>query len=183
MSTVARLTIDQYDRMIAAGILREDQRVELIHGEIRDMSPIGPDHETAVDKFTEWSFESLPKKKVWVRVQNSVGVPELDSAPQPDIVWVARRDYRSGRPTADDVLLIVEVAESSLRFDRSEKAELYATAGVKDYWLLNLVDHSIEVRRTPNRGTYRELKVYSGRDKVSPLAFPKIALPVKLIFG
>jgi len=183
MSTIARLTVEQYDRMIAASILREDQRVELIHGEIREMSPIGPDHETAVDKLTEWSIESLPKKKVWVRVQNSVGVPELDSAPQPDIVWVARRDYRSGRPTADDVLLIVEVAESSLRFDQGEKAELYAAAGVKDYWLVNLVDQSIEVRRNPSRGAYRELKVYSGRDKVSSLAFPKIALPVKLIFG
>jgi Uma2 family endonuclease len=101
------------------------------------MSPIGPDHETAVDKLTEWSIESLPKKKVWVRGQHSVGVPELDSAPQPDIVRVARRDYRSGRPTADDVLLIVEVAESSLRFDQGEKAELYAAAGVKDYWLVN----------------------------------------------
>lgn len=132
MSTIARLTIDQYDRMIAAGILREDQRVELIHGEIRELSPIGPDHETAVDKLNEWSFESLPKRKVRIRVQNSVGVPELDSAPQPDIAWVARRDYRAGRPTADDVLLIIEVADSSVLFDRREKAELYATARVKD---------------------------------------------------
>ena len=71
MSTIAQITISQFDRMIAAGVFDDDQRIELIHGELREMTPIGPEHEIAVDKLTEWSFESLPKKKVWVRVQNS----------------------------------------------------------------------------------------------------------------
>ncbi len=183
MSTIAKLTIDQYDRMIAAGIFDQRQRVELIHGELREMNPIGPEHEIVVDKLTEWSFESLPKKTVWVRVQNSIGIAELDSAPEPDIVWVSRRDYRTTRPAGSDVLLIIEVSESSLAFDRREKSELYASAGIREYWIVNLVDHCIEVHREPSSGKYRNVVAYQGEASISPLTFPTISLSVKQIFG
>jgi Uma2 family endonuclease len=182
MSTIAKLTIEQYDRMIEAGIFDDGRRVELIHGELREMTPIGNEHEIAVDFLNEWSFESLPKGKVWVRVQNSVGVPELDSAPQPDIAWVARRKYES-RPEEADVLLIIEVAKSSLQYDRSEKAALYAAAGVKDYWIVNLVDQCVEVHRDPSRGKYRKITVFEADEKISPLAFPKISLTVSQLFA
>jgi Uma2 family endonuclease len=182
MSTIAKLTVDQYDRMIAAGIFDDQQRVELIHGELRDMTPIGPEHEIAVDKLNEWSIETLPKKKVWVRVQNSVGIAELDSAPEPDIAWVARRDYRTGRPTSSDVLLIIEVSASSLAFDRGEKSELYAAAGIQEYWIANLTDQCLEVYREPSQGKYQSVITYRGATNISPLAFPTILLSVKQIF-
>src|SRR5690348_14394316 len=100
MSTIARLSIEQYDRMIEAGIFDEPKRrrIELIRGELREMNPIGSLHERTVDVLTEWSILSLPPKSAWVRVQNSIGLPELESAPQPDIVWVTRKDFTLGRP-------------------------------------------------------------------------------------
>ena len=142
MSTIAHLTLSEYDRMIAAGefVPRERNRLELIRGELRNMTPIGAEHEVIVDFLTEWSFSNLPKGRAWVRVQNSIGLPILDSAPEPDLAWVARRDYSRGRPVQEDVLLVIEVSESTLRFDLGEKADLYAEAGIEDYWVMNGTD-------------------------------------------
>jgi Uma2 family endonuclease len=111
-----------------------------------------------------------------VRVHNSIGIPDQESTPEPDVVWVVRRDYSRGRPTAADVLLLIEVAESSLAYDAGEKADLYAATGIADYWVVNLPDRCIEVRREPVGGRYRSLKTHLGDDEVRPLAFPDAAL-------
>jgi Uma2 family endonuclease len=178
MSTVTRVTIAEYDRMIANGLFEpgEQHHVELIHGEIREMSPIGSPHEVVLDHLAEWSFIGLPKGKVWVRVQNSIGIPELDSAPQPDLAWVARRDYSRGRPVGEDVLLIVEVSDSSLRFDLSEKADLYAAAAISDYWVVNVSAHTIVVHRDPADGHYRTVQTYRESDELRPLRIPEVVL-------
>jgi len=178
MSTIARLSLAQYDRMIEHGVFDEEKqrRIEFIRGEIREMNPIGSMHEVVLDRLTEWSFENLPKRAVWVRVQNSIGFAEFESAPEPDMAWVARRDYSEGRPAAADVLLVVEVAETSLSYDTGEKADLYAAAGIADYWVVNIPDRSIEVRRDPSGGRYRSLETFTGDDEVRPLAAPEIAL-------
>jgi hypothetical protein len=86
--------------VIAAGEFdpRERNRLELIRGELRKMSPIGSEHEVVVDYFNEWSIRNLPKGKVWVRVQNSIGLPILDSEPEPDLAWVVRRDFILSAP-------------------------------------------------------------------------------------
>jgi Uma2 family endonuclease len=184
MSTLARLTIEEYDRMITAGVFDGPQprRIELIQGELREMSPIGPPHETTVDTLNEWSMEVAPLDKVIVRVQNSVGLATLLSVPQPDLAWVTRRDYSRARPTAKDVLLLIEVSDSSLEFDRGEKADLFAGARIGDYWLVNLPERCVEVRRQPFRGHYRSLTIFRPGQKVPVLAFPKIALPVSHLF-
>lgn len=178
MSTVTHLTIAEYDRMIAAGVFepRERNRLELIHGELREMSPIGSEHEVIVDYLNEWSIRTLPRGKAWVRVQNSIGIAILDSAPEPDLAWVARRDYRQGRPTAEDVLLVIEVSESTLRFDLGEKAELYATAGISDYWVIDINARSVVVHRDPAAGCYRNLRICRGSDEICPLQVPEIKL-------
>ena len=178
MSTIARLSLAEYDRMIEHGVFDHGKRrrLEFIRGEIREMTPIGSLHEVTVDRLTEWSIRSLPEGKVWVRVQNSIGLLEVESAPEPDVAWVVRRDYSQGRPTAADVLLVIEVAESSLGYDCGEKADLYAAAGVNDYWVVNLPDRSIEVRRDPGGGRYRNLHTCTSDDEVRPLAMPEIAL-------
>src|SRR3712207_4046342 len=103
MSTVARLTLAEYDRMVQTGVF-DNRRIEFIQGELREMSPTGPDHEEVVDLLNEWSPDNRPPG-VRVRVQNSIGLPELESAPEPDVVWVRKRSYRSGRPLPSDVLL------------------------------------------------------------------------------
>ena len=178
MSTVTHLTIAEYDRMIAAGAFepREQNRLELIYGELREMTPIGSEHEVIVDYLNEWSYHSLPKGRAWVRVQNSIGIPILDSAPEPDLTWVARRDYRRGRPTAEDVLLVIEVSESTLRFDLGTKAELYAAAGISDYWVVDVAAHSIVVHRDPAASRYRDVRTYRQSDELRPLQTPEVKL-------
>jgi len=184
VSTIARLSLAEYDRMIERGVFDQGKRrrLEFIRGEIREMTPIGALHEAVVDRLNEWSIRSLPEGGAWVRVQNSIGLVELESAPEPDLAWVARRDYSRGRPTDTDVLLVIEVAESSLAYDRGEKAELYAAAGIKDYWVINLPDRSIEVHRDPGAGRYRSLKTCSGDDEVRPLAAPEIVLRPSMLW-
>lgn len=184
MSTIAQLTLAEYDRMIAARVFDRGRRrrLEFIRGEIREMSPIGPLHEVVVDELNEWSMRNLPPGKVWVRVQNSVGLPSLESAPEPDVAWVARCDYSRARPTAADVLLVIEVAESSLQYDTGEKADLYAEAGIADYWVINLIDRAIEVRRDPASGQYRSVKSHEGGEEVRPLAAPEMMLRPSMLW-
>jgi len=178
MSTIARLSLAEYDRMIERGVFDQDKRrrLEFIRGEIREMTPIGSWHEEVVDRLNEWSFASLSPDKARIRVQNSIGLLSLESAPEPDVAWVARRDYSSGRPTVEDVLLVIEVAETSLSYDRGEKADLYAAAGIPEYWIVNLPERCVEVRREPGPDGYRDVQTYSGADEVRPLHAPNVAL-------
>jgi Uma2 family endonuclease len=177
MSTVAQITIEQYDRMIASGVF-DGQRIELIHGELRMMSPIGPSHEFTVDTVNRLSMRVVPLDRVLVRIQNSIELPTTLCVPEPDITWVKNRSYLKARPKAADVLLLIEVADSSLDYDRGEKAELYARARIADYWIINLAEICVEVFREPHRGRYRSLRTFEPGDTISPLAFPKISLNV-----
>ena len=113
------------------------------------MTPIGPQHEEVVDRLNAWSVAAVHPLSIRVRIQNSIGIPDLESAPEPDIAWVVERNYSQGRPTATDVLLIIEVADSSLAYDTGEKAALYAAAGVADYWIVDIPHRCVEVRRDP----------------------------------
>lgn len=182
MSTVARLTLEQYERMIASGVFdpRDGNRIELIRGELRKMSPIGPDHDDAVDFLTEWSVQSKPKG-VRVRIQSTVALPLLHSAPHPDVAWLARK-LSGRRPQPADVFLIIEVAHSSLKYDRGEKARLYAKSGIRDYWVVNLPDRCVEVYREPLRARYQSLTTYARGEQVRLLAFPDVALDVTSLF-
>jgi Uma2 family endonuclease len=184
MSTDVRITIDDYDRMIDAGEFEpaEEHHVELIRGEIREMSPIHPPHENAVDRLLYWSIDNCPRDKVRVRSQHSLGIPELESVPQPDLAWVRRQDYSRRRPTTADLFLVVEVSDSSLRFDRGAKADLYAEAGIADYWVVNVVAQTVEVRRNPAGGRYQSVTTARIGESVRPLAFPELELSVADLF-
>lgn len=178
MSTTVHWTLSDYDRMIEAGLFdgAVRRRAELVYGEVREKPPIGPGHEDAVTRLDDWSRDSVPRHKVRVRVQCSVGLAELESAPQPDIAWVVPRDYSRSRPTAAEVLLVIEVAESSLAYDRGAKADLYAAAGIPEYWVVDLPAQVVEVYREPVAGHYRSLRTFSGDDEVRPLCFPEVVL-------
>lgn len=185
MSTATRITVADYDRMISEGIFDgrvNRPRIELIDGELRDISPIGSQHEMAVAILNEWSVKKLPAGKAWVWVQCSIAITERDSAPQPDLAWVARKDYSPSHPTHPDVFLIIEVADSSLSYDRGEKADLYASAGIADYWVVNIPNRCVEVCRQPDGGRYRSRLAFNAANEIHPLAFPEIALPVALLF-
>jgi Uma2 family endonuclease len=157
--------------MIASGVF-EGQRIELIQGELRMMSPITVDHVNRL------SMQRAPLERVLVRDQDSIELPTTLGVAEPDIAWVKNRSYLKARPKAADVLLLIEVADSSLDYDRGEKAELYAKARIADYWVINLIDVCVEVFREPYRGHYRSLQMLELRDSIRPLAFPKITLAV-----
>jgi Uma2 family endonuclease len=147
------------------------------------MSPVpDSDHEYIVDLLNRWSGNVLPANGVLVRVQNSVGIPELDSVPVPDLAWVIERDYRRQRPSAEDVLLLIEVAKTTLRYDRGTKAKLYAKAGIRDYWIVNVVGECVEVLRDPGKRGYADPVVYERGEKIKPLKMPKLSLAVDDLF-
>jgi Uma2 family endonuclease len=184
VSTIARLTLADYDRMIQAGVFDQGRRrrLEFIRGEIRDMTPIGSQHSEIVQRLAEWSIEILRGRSIRAWVQDAIRLRTVESCPEPDLAWVIRRDYSDNQPEDDDVLLVVEVAETSLTYDTGEKAELHAAAGIADYWVVDVSARAIEVRREPVGGRYRSLKTHLGDEEVRPLAVPEVALQPSVLF-
>jgi Uma2 family endonuclease len=178
-----RFTVADYHRMAEAGILGEDDRVELIEGEIVDMTPIGRRHQAGVDHLTELFIQGL-SGKVIVRVQGSIRLSEL-SEPEPDLVLLRRRAdfYANVDAGPDDVLLVVEVADTSLPYDRDVKVPLYARAGIPEVWLVDLNGASVIVHRDPGPQGYREVITARGTERLSPQAFPDFALTPSQILG
>ena len=173
---VHRFTVDEYHRMGEAGIFHEDDRVELIRGQVVQMSPIGHRHAGCVTYLTH-ALLSLLGQKALVRVQNPVTVDRFGEL-QPDLA-VVRPDptfYRRAHPVPDDVLLMIEVADTSVEYDRNEKLPLYAETGLQEVWLVNLPANTVEVHREPKDGRYTDVRTARRGDTVSPSAFPGVTL-------
>jgi Uma2 family endonuclease len=154
--------------MIRAGILGEDEHLELIGGRIVVMSPEGPRHAAAIDLCAEALRRAFPSGHT-VRVQHPLAV-DADDEPEPDVAVVhgAPRDHAAEHPHA--AVLVVEVAESSLEYDRRDKALLYARAGFSDYWIVDITNRAVEVRRNPSPNGYTTIVVFSAGDEITPLA-------------
>ena len=184
MSVVARFSLEQYELMAEAGVFegKHRQRVELIRGEIRQMAPIGIRHGAVVDRLNHLSMELLPRGAAVVRVQGMLTASAQESAPEPDVLWLAPKDYFQGHPKPEDVLLLVEVAESSLAQDTGEKALLYAESGIADYWVVNALDECVEVFRDPAPRGYRSRQTYRGDDAIRPLAFADVVITPSMLF-
>jgi Uma2 family endonuclease len=171
-----RFTIDEYHCMVPAGIFDEDSRVELIEGDIVEMSPIGGPHLWCVNRLTRL-LVLLIGARAAVSIQNPIRLSQR-SEPQPDVTVLRPRDPAdTSTPTAADVLLLIEVADSSLLYDRRRKLPLYARYGIAEVWIVNLRDNHIEVHRQPNATGYQERAVYERGGTLSPLTFPDIAIP------
>ena len=178
-----RFTVDEYHRMLEAGILREGERIELIRGELIQKMGIGPSHVGCVS----FLIERLVLRLVG-RALLSPGGPIVvlpDSEPEPDITLLKPRAdfYRRAHPRPEDVLLVIEVADSSRRFDRNVKRPPYAEAAIAEYWIVDLVDDLIEVHRRPEGGAYRHVERVGRGGSVSPQAFPDVVLAVDEILG
>ncbi|HLZ73189.1 MAG TPA: Uma2 family endonuclease [Dehalococcoidia bacterium] len=177
-----RFSIDEYDRMIAAGILCEDERVELLEGAIVCMAPIGVRHVAAVHRLTTRFSRELPD--VIVSVQNPIRLPQ-GSEPQPDVAILRPREdfYESGLPGPADVLLLIEIADTSLEYDRDVKLPLYAAAGSIEVWIEDLNGERMLVYREPKDGQYTRMQVIERGGTLAPLAFPELTLALDDLLG
>ncbi|HVC35036.1 MAG TPA: Uma2 family endonuclease [Chloroflexota bacterium] len=178
-----RFTVDEYSLMAEAGILKEDDRVELIEGEIVQMSPIGRFHVGIVIRLNHL-FVTRLGDVAQVSVQNPVHLHEY-SEPEPDVaLLVPRADfYTSALPTPADVLLLVEVADSSIEFDREVKIPLYARAGIREVWLVDLNAGAVSVFREPSADGYRSIQTLRRGAWASALAFPGREFAVADLLG
>jgi Uma2 family endonuclease len=173
-----RFTVAEYQRMGETGILPTKARVELLDGQIIDMSPIGHFHSGIVARLVRL-FGKLSKDRWLVWPQSSVPLDE-HSEPQPDIVLLkpSSDDYTTHAPSPDDIFLLIEVADSSLSFDREKKLPLYGRAGITEVWIVNLIDRTIEIYYEPNFTGYGKTTILRSGDKASPLAFPDVCVNV-----
>jgi len=162
--------------MIRAGIIGEDERLELIGGRIVTMSPEGAIHAGAIDLCAE-ALRRVFTTGFTVRVQHPLAI-DPDDEPEPDIAVVvgSPRDHLTDHPR--QAVLVVEVADSSLEYDRRDKARLYARAGFADYWIVNLIDRRLEVHRAPTIGGYRSVVSLTATDEIAPLAAPSSRIAV-----
>ena len=174
-------TIEEYERMVETGILKRDDRVELIEGEIVEMSPIGDPHAAIVTNLTHL-LVNLAGDRARVRVQGPVRVPPR-SKPQPDLAVLRSRSYMRAGAAAEDVLLVIEVADTSLEYDRRVKLRLYARAGIAEYWVVDANAEALDLYRGPSGDGYREHRRAVRGETVGPLAFPDTAIAVDAIFA
>jgi len=183
VATRRRFTRVEYQRMAEVGILGQHDRVELIRGEIVEMSPPGRRHSAFVDNLNQLLVLRLTGRAI-VSVQNPVVLSD-DTEPQPDLTILRRRPvpYKEREAHAEDVLLLIEVAESSLAYDRSTKLRLYAEAGIPEYWVVDCAAETVEVHRSPGPEGYREVHRVAGTATLTPHAFPDIELTTAEIFA
>ena len=178
-----KLDVDGYYRMADAGILGEDDRVELIDGELIDMVPIGMDHAATVNGLNHVLVMACNGRAI-VSVQNPVRIDRFNE-PQPDFaVFRLRADnYRTGgHPGPSDVLLLVDVADSSLRFDKNVKLPLYARAGIAETWIVDLGRRALDAYREPAGDAYGSMRTYGPGDRVSLALMPEIGLSLAGVF-
>jgi len=177
-STRHRFSVDDYYRMGEAGLFPPGKRVELLEGEIIDVMPIGPFHSGVVNRLNRY-FNSISKGRWLVTAQNPVRLGRY-SEPEPDVVLVSPSadDYTLRHPTPQDVLLLVEVADSSLEYDQGDKLAAYGKAGIEKYWLVNLPEQCVEVYRDPHFTGYASTTVLKPGDTASPAAFPDVQVDV-----
>ena len=174
-------SVDEYYAMAEAGILAPDERFELLDGEVVAMSPIGDVHAYSVDEAV-YLFTIQLGERARVRSQNPVRLASNREF-QPDVSILRWREdkYLSGHPVPEDVLLLLEVSDSTLDYDRNVKLAIYAEAEIPETWIANIPDQVVEVDTLPSDGVYQMRQVFSVGESVIPLAFPDVSLPVSRI--
>ena len=176
-------TVDEYHRMAEVGILPEVGRFELIRGEIIEMTPTGSPHSDRVNRLT-YLFVSRLGQSVIVSGQNPVTL-NVQSEPMPDLALLKPRPdfYTTAHPSPEDVLLVVEVSDTTVRYDSTVKAALYADAGIPEYWLLDVAEDVLVVRTDPAAGAYRNVHLLHRGEALSPQKLPSISFSIDEILG
>ncbi len=184
MLAEARLwTVNDYHRMVEAGILQLDERLELIEGQIIKMSPKGTAHEAAITRLERILRRQLGDRVI-IRLQSPIQLNNR-SEPEPDVAVVQSdpQDYEDHHPTPAEAYLLIEVADSSLKFDCETKAQLYARSGIADYWVLDVSDRQLHVFRNPSQDGYQTHNVFRGSQTITLLLLADVSVSVAEIFG
>ncbi len=178
-----KFTVEQYHKMAESGILTENDRVELIRGEIIEMSPIGRRHAACVNRLVRLFTQCLGERMI-LSPQNPV---ELDdtSEPQPDIVLLQPREdfYESASPQASDIFLLIEVADTTVQYDRQVKIPLYAEDNIAEVWLVDINGQCVEVYREPASDGYQNIQKFERGQTLSILAFGDVNITVNEVLG
>lgn len=176
-----RFTVDEYHRLGEAGILHEDDPVELLSGDLVVREPVGGDHRTLVDSLTTLFASRIGQDRYRIGIQNPISL-DPHSEPQPDVVLYVP-SVRGRHPRPDEIFLLIEVADTSLAYDRGPKLEAYARGGIPEVWVIDLVRHRIFVYRNPYLGRYQFALEAKGEDVLTVDAFADITLPVSTILA
>jgi Uma2 family endonuclease len=179
---IRQLTSAEYYQMMESGIIREGEKVELILGQIFTMAAKGTRHTVATSRLLK-SLLMLIGEQAIVRCQDPITLPN-NSEPEPDIVIARLRpdDYLNSHPSPEDVVLVIEVADSTIKFDRETKAPLYANAGISEYWIVNLMDDRLEIYRQPEGDIYTSVQVVMPPRSINLPEFSEIALNISDLF-
>jgi Uma2 family endonuclease len=179
---MAKLSGSDFDRMVWRGAFVDLKliKVELINGEIRLMNPPGPVHEGEIQFLMEWSILHSSPQEIMVRVQSSINCG--DHRPEPDLVWSRRMPTKRNRPTHADVLLLIEVSDSSSDQDLGEKAALYAEHNIPEYWVVDVKAEQVHIHRTPSQGKYQSIQSHNKSAMISPLCQPAATLSQAELF-
>ena len=172
-ATPRRLSRAEYDRLIALGFFQRE-RLELMHGILVEMSPVGPPHRTVVDRLNELLLPRL-LGRAKVSIQQPIAAWD-DSEPEPDVSVLPIGDYSALHPNC--ALLVIEVADSSLEYDRHTKGPLYAASSVNEYWIVNLVERIVEVYSDPAQGRYQTSARFKPGATIAPRDFPEVTIDV-----
>jgi Uma2 family endonuclease len=178
-----KLSLTDFHRMGEAGILRENDRVELIQGELIEMAPIGSRHMATVTRLTRVLIEALGSNAI-VSPQNPIALPP-DSEPQPDIALLKPRTdyYEASLPEPPDVLLVIEVADTTLAYDRDVKLPLYAQQGIPEVWLIDLQGRSLSIYRDPSPQGFQQVLTPGRTERVSLTRLPGVTIDLAAIWS
>jgi Uma2 family endonuclease len=162
-------TIEEYYKFIELGVFKQQERLELIQGELISISPKGLRHELILQRLLREIFRLIGNSAI-VRCQSPIYIPPR-SAPEPDLIILRSREdeYATTQPQANDVILLIEVSDSTLTYDRTTKLQLYAQASISNYWIFNLTDNWLETYNEPDRGEYLNRRIIRGDRTVTLL--------------
>ena len=181
-----RFTVQQFDQLLASGALNEfhDQRIELFRGELMHMTPPNPPHDYVVELIGTWACDQTAHRRseLSVRVQSSMDIVGVVSVPLPDLLIVRTQSYRQRRPGPNDTLLLVEASDSSLSYDLREKMELYADAGIKEYWVIDIPHRCLVRHLEPSNGRFSSLQTFDEHTPISCCLIPELTLKLVTLF-
>ena len=186
-ATRRKFTIDEYHQLVDLGFFTENDRIELIRGEIIEMAPKRTPHSVCNSTLFGELYRLL-YDRANVRGQEPIILPD-NSEPEPDVVIAKKKDdnYLSAHPTVKDIILVIEISDSTLQYDKETKLPLYAEAGINNYWIINLVDNRLEVYNNPfsdnkNRFGYKNQKIFLPNENLEIPSFKDTSLDLKAVF-